>query len=60
MSDDVEHDDVSINEPAPEAASLEDSDLATVAGGGVFLDVYEAVNDAWTDIKKGFVDAMND
>ena len=60
MSDNVEPENVASHDALSEPEGLEDSDLEAVAGGGVFMDVYDALNDAWTDIKKGFVDAMND
>ena len=60
MSEYVEPENVATKDESFENDRLNESDLETVAGGGVFLDVYDALNDAWTDIKKGFVDAMND
>lgn len=37
-----------------------DEDLQDVSGGGTFGDIYDALNESWTDIKKGFSDAWND
>ena len=41
-------------------AVLQEDDLEEVSGGGLFGDIYNAVNDAWTDIKNGFMDAWED
>ncbi len=45
---------------AADTEPLLDEDLQDVAGGGTFGDIYDALNESWTDIKKGFVDAWND
>lgn len=42
------------------AEDLADEDLQEVAGGGTFGDIYDALNESWTDIKKGFMDAWTD
>lgn len=42
------------------AEALPDEDLEDVAGGGTFGDIYDALNESWTDIKKGFMDAWTD
>ncbi len=44
----------------PEVSALLENDLEDVAGGGTFGDIYDALNESWTDIKKGFMDAWND
>lgn len=40
---------------------LDQDDLNTVAGGiGPIYDIYKVLDEAWPDIKKGFLDALND
>jgi hypothetical protein len=41
-------------------AELQENELDAVSGGDLFGDIWDAVNDAWTDIKHGFMDALND
>lgn len=50
--------DVTVHTTSPE--DLPDEDLQEVAGGGTFGDIYDALNESWTDIKKGFMDAWTD
>lgn len=44
----------------PPAEILPDEDLQEVAGGGTIGDIYDALNESWTDIKRGFMDAWTD
>ena len=42
-----------------ENVDLGQDDLEGVAGGGDIVEVYDALKEAWTDIKKGIVDGFN-
>lgn len=49
-------------EHAADPAEIGEQDLESVAGGASIdvRDAYDILNEAWSDIKQGFVDAMND
>ena len=39
---------------------LTNEELLYIQGGGLFGDIYDAINESWTDIKKGIVDGFNE
>jgi len=48
------------NNPQSYLNELTNQELILITGQGLFGDIYNALNDAWTDIKCGIVDALNE
>jgi len=42
-----------------DSESLSENDLSQIFGGGIIYDIFQIINESWTDMKKGFSDGFN-